>query len=162
MLLIDRYRYRDILSQETARSTRAFANVIQCVSGQFGCAACIVCGMELELNMPRLRSLRLVALWCCQQLRLCLPARGWIDPELRRLSLVVPMSFKLIVRTKCHVNPDGLSRLYARWDYCYLRRYQTLLITKDPALRVRRLNIELLIVKAAAWIGDFGFCRRDP
>jgi len=65
LLLIDRYCYRDILPKETVRSTRAFANVIQYVSGQFGCAACIVCGMEFELNLPRLRSLRSIALWCC-------------------------------------------------------------------------------------------------
>ncbi len=53
-LLVGRYCDRDVLSQKAACSAHVFANVVQGISGQFGCAACVGCGADLELKVPRL------------------------------------------------------------------------------------------------------------
>ncbi len=53
-LLVDRHCDRNVLSQKAACSAHVFANVVQGISGQFGCAACVGCGADLELKVPRL------------------------------------------------------------------------------------------------------------
>ena len=60
------------------------------------------------------------------------------------------------------MDPDGPFRLHLRWDYRYFGQDQALGIAKNPALRIRRLNVAFLGVKAATRTGDFGVRGQDP